>query len=339
MNKKYWWEKLSDEEILDLKICDLKLSLKRSSVQKNINKLYSEIESKSLRFRPYIWISDDWFTPDGINGFAVPFFLIHPRLKRIEQKMMMEIEGGTPQWCMKLLRHEAGHAIDNAYGLRRKRRRQNVFGKTSTPYPDSYIPKPFSKSHVQHLDAWYAQAHPDEDWAETFAVWLTPKSAWKKKYQRWPALKKLLTVDELMQEIKNKKPINNLKESLSPAKNIQIKLKTYYRKKRERYGFNQPSFFSGDIEKIFSPSVSYQPKTKAVFFIRSHRKDICRQVARWTGLYQYTVNQILEEIIEYCHTRKLYITKSPAKTRLDFISMLTAQSMNYLLSGQHRIAM
>ena len=26
-----------------------------------------------------------------------------------------------------------------------------------------------------HLDPWYAQSHPDEDFAETFAVWLTPE--------------------------------------------------------------------------------------------------------------------------------------------------------------------
>ena len=86
---------------------------------------------------------------------------------------MLEVEGGTPEWCMRILRHEAGHAIDNAYKLRQRRRRQQVFGPSYKAYPEFYDPKPYSKSFVLHLDSWYAQSHPDEDFAETFAVWLS----------------------------------------------------------------------------------------------------------------------------------------------------------------------
>ena len=111
---------------------------------------------------------------------------------------MLEVEGGTPEWCMKILRHEAGHAIDNAYKLRQRRRRQQIFGPSYMQYPEYYTPKPYSKSFVLHLDSWYAQSHPDEDFAETFAVWLNPDSDWRARYADWPALKKLEYMDALM---------------------------------------------------------------------------------------------------------------------------------------------
>ena len=134
-------------------------------------------------------------------GIAIPFYLAHPRLRRLELTQVLEIEGGTREWCMMILRHEAGHAIENAYRLRQRPKRQALFGKSSEPYPDSYAPKPYSRSFVVHLDSWYAQSHPDEDFAETFAVWLTPGSNWRERYAGWPALRKLEYVDELMRGI------------------------------------------------------------------------------------------------------------------------------------------
>ena len=133
-------------------------------------------------------------------GIAIPFYLAHPRLMRLEQAQMLEVEGGTPEWCMQILRHEAGHAFDNAYDLRKRRRRVQLFGSPSVDYPDFYLPRPYSKSFVLHLDSWYAQSHPDEDFAETFAVWLTPDSDWRARYADWPALRKLEYMDALMRE-------------------------------------------------------------------------------------------------------------------------------------------
>ena len=101
---------------------------------------------------------------------------------------------------MRILRHEAGHAIDNAYRLRRRRRWREVFGPASRPYPARYRARAGSRRYVHHLGEWYAQAHPTEDFAETFAVWLTPKSAWRRNYAGWPALHKLQAVDRARRE-------------------------------------------------------------------------------------------------------------------------------------------
>ena len=126
---------------------------------------------------------------------------------KLEKKMMLDVEGGTWSECMAILRHEAGHTLQHAYQLQRRRRWQQLFGPSSKRYPRYYRPNPASRHFVQHLRLWYAQSHPDEDFAETFAVWLKPRSNWRTRYAGWPALKKLEYVDELMDEIAGKRPL------------------------------------------------------------------------------------------------------------------------------------
>ena len=170
------WATWPDERLLDLRLCDLDVKIAGSNLEDRIAQLYQELDDRGLRFHPHFWLSDEWFCPDDVPGIAIPFYLAHPRLAKLELAHMLEVEGGDPDSCMRILRHEAGHAIENAFKLRRRRHRQQLFGNSSEPYPDDYSPKPYSKSFVLHLDSWYAQSHPDEDFAETFAVWLTPNS-------------------------------------------------------------------------------------------------------------------------------------------------------------------
>ena len=188
-NKRPHLDSMTDEQLLDMRICDLKLSIAGTPLEARIDQLNRELADRGLRFRPHYWLSDDWFSPDGIAGIAIPFYLAHPRLIRLERKQLLEVEGGTKQWCMKILRHEAGHAIDTAFQIRRKARFRQLFGKASQPYPEFYHPNPQSREFVLHLEMWYAQAHPIEDFAETFAVWLPSKSRWKTRNRHWPALK------------------------------------------------------------------------------------------------------------------------------------------------------
>ena len=146
------WAAWSDEQLLELRMCDLRLGLAGSFYEQPIAQLERELAARGLLFRPHVWISDEWFTPDGVPGIAVPFYLAHPRLAKLEANQMLEVEGGTSEWCMRILRHEAGHAIENAFLLRRRRRRQKLFGRSSQPYPEYYTPRPYSRSFVRHLD-------------------------------------------------------------------------------------------------------------------------------------------------------------------------------------------
>ena len=154
-----------------------------------------DLQRRGMRFRPHVWLSEEWFSPDGVPGIAVPFYMAHPRLMRLERQFMDEVEGGNANWLTRILRHEIAHALDNAYRLRRRKEWRRVFGRASRPYPDIYRPRPASRDFVLHLGHWYAQSHPTEDFAETFAVWLQPKARWRREYQGWPALRKLEYVD------------------------------------------------------------------------------------------------------------------------------------------------
>lgn len=213
---------------MDTRICDLKVTIKNSYVEKCIDQLKRELKAKEIKVNPKIWISSDWFCPDGYTGFAIPFFLLSKELIALEKRMIGEAEGEGHDWCMMLMRHEMGHVLDNAFGLRKKKKRQLLFGLSSVPYPDRYRPNLLTKNFVRNLEGHYAQAHPDEDWAETFAVWLNPRIQWKKAYGDWPALKKLEYVDSLMEEIAHQKPLKKNMETYEVFREDTRTLREYY---------------------------------------------------------------------------------------------------------------
>lgn len=229
------WPRSSDRELLALRFRDLKLQIRDARLQRHIDRLYAELKRAGLRFRPHYWLAEEWFSPDGVPGIAIPFYLAHPRLKRLERRMMREVEGGNADWLMRILRHEAGHALDTAFRLRRRKDWQAIFGSPSLPYPDSYRPRPGNRRFVQHLDPWYAQIHPTEDFAETFAVWLKPGGSWRREYRGWPALDKLLYVDALMKELQGLRPAVHRRRFVEPLSANARTLGEHYREKQARY--------------------------------------------------------------------------------------------------------
>jgi hypothetical protein len=333
------WHRLSDEQLLDLRICDLPIKIKGSFLEPHIKRLYSEQNARGIRFKPHVWLAEEWFSPDGVPGIAIPFYLAHPRLMRLEKAQMLDVEGGTTEWFMQILRHEAGHAFDNAYDLRRRRRRVNLFGKPSIEYPEMYLPKPYSKSFVLHLDSWYAQAHPDEDFAETFAVWLTPDSDWRVRFHDWPALKKLEYMDELMRGLAHQPPVVKNRRRMEPIERNKTTLRRHYAKKRDKYGLEHPNFYDRDLRRLFSSAPEYKQHLKASRFIKRIRRDVRRHVAAWAGSYQYTIDQVIANMIRRADELDLRLKLPEAETRLDFMLMLTVQTMNYLHSGRHRVAL
>jgi hypothetical protein len=331
------WASWSDEQLLDVRMCDLNLRLAGTTLEPRIKQLRRELKARGICFRPYFWLSDEWFVPDGVTGIAIPFYLAHPRLERLELNQLLEVEGGTPEWCMRILRHETGHAIENAYRLRRRRRRVGIFGKSSQRYPDYYTPRPYSKSYVLHLEPWYAQSHPDEDFAETFAVWMTPDLDWRRRYTDWPALKKIEYVDALMTEIAAKEPFVRTRRRVEPLPRLTKTLREHYRVRRERYGLDYPNVYDRDLRRLFSDAPEYRRNPAAARFITRARKDVRRAVARWTGEYQYAIQQVLNDIVERCRELNLRLIHSEEQTKLDFTMMLTVQTMNYMHSGRHRV--
>jgi len=331
--RRHRWESWSTDRLLDLRFCDLGVEIDGTWVADCVQRLYDELEARDIQLRPHVWLSEDWFSPDGIPGIAIPFYLTHPRLMRLERHMMLEVEGGNRKECMKLLRHEAGHAIQHAYQVHRRRRWQELFGSSTQPYPDSYWPRPASKRYVQHLDAWYAQSHPAEDFAETFAEWLTPNSDWRRRYAGWSAMHKLEYVDRLMTELAGERPKLVRKSRPYAIGRLRKRLGEHYEEKRERYGATFSEAYDRDLFRLFAPPASGKGRETAAAFLRRHRREIRELVCEWTGEYQFTVDQVLKEMIRRCQELKLRTSRAERKLKLDLAVFLAVQTLHYLYRG------
>ena len=333
------WVSLPDEELLAWRLCDLGLQIEGTVLEQRIERLYEELEYRGIRFRPHFWLSDEWFSPDGIPGVAIPFYLAHPRLARLERKQMLEVEGGTEDWCLKILRHEAGHTLDTAYQLHRRKQYRELFGRYAQPYPEHYYPRPYSKNYVLHLEPSYAQSHPAEDFSETFAVWLKPRSTWRATYEAWPVIKKLEYVASLMEEIRGEKPSVTSREHVEPVRKLRKTLAEHYAQKREQYGMNLPNLYDQHLRKLFSEASENARAPSAAGFLRRNREELRKTVSHWTGEYQYTIDQVLLEMIERCRELNLRLDRPIDQAKHDALVLVTVQTMNYLHGGHHRVAL
>lgn len=327
------WEHWPLDDLLDLRLCDLGVQIAGTWLEPLTERVTEELEECGLKLRPHFWLADEWFTPEGVVGAALPFYLAHPRLMQLERKHMLEVEGGTRSECLKLLRHEVGHIIDFTYQLNRRRRYRALFGRASLPYPSHYRPNPRSKRFVQHLDGWYAQAHPLEDFAETFALWLTPRSNWRAGYRGWPALKKLECVDELMDGIAGQRPKNGSRERPSSLSRLRRTLRTHYRRKHVHYSTGYSDSYDRDLLKIFSNEPQHRHRRSAADFLRRNRRAIRELVARWTGEFQFTLDQNLKEMTGRCRELKLRLRVPERQAKLDFAIMLAVHTVQNLYVG------
>jgi Putative zinc-binding metallo-peptidase len=330
---------MTDEQLLDVRLCDLPLTLEGTPLEGRVQRLYAELDYRGIQFKPHVWIGEEWFTPDGVPGFSIPFYLAHPRLVRLERSQMLEVEGGSERECMQILRHETGHAIDNAYGVHSRRRYRELFGSFTRPYPDSYTPRPDSRDYVLHLGAWYAQAHPAEDFAETFAVWLAPGSRWWRRYEGWAALDKLEFVSRLVEEIAHRPPRNKARIRVEPLLELTLTLREHYRRKREHYAFHWPADFDRDLRRIFSDQARDSARVKAASLLGRFRRELRHEVAEGTGVHHYTVDQVLKLMIDRSRELNLRVGIEEEAARRKVLIMLTVHTMNILHSGYHRIAL
>jgi hypothetical protein len=334
----YWWVRLSDEQLLDVRFCDLGLSLERSPLAPHLERLYEELGRRGITFRPHCWLGEEWFTPDGVSGFALPFFLAHPRLRRLERRMMGELEGGNRNWFRRILRHEAGHAVDNAYRLRRRRLWRETFGPASLPYPDSYRPRPGSRRYVQHLGSWYAQSHPTEDFAETFAVWLKPASRWRAHYRDWPALGKLEVVDALMREVGGQPaPVRRRVRIDSLARDTRT-LREHYAAMLKRY--SPPTRAEEDelLQRVFVRHPG-RARLKAATFLRRLRPTLHAVIAGRVGCSEYLVHQVMRTAIRRSTELKLYVAGDTRLTERNALWLLTRLARAFERSAGRRLTL
>lgn len=330
------WESLSDEDLLGVRLCDLDVRIEGSEVAPRVEKLMNALQSRGLSVKPIVYLADEWLSPTGVPAIAVPFYLAHPRLKQLELRQMMEVEGGTPEWCDQLMFHECGHAIDHAYRFSRRPGWKATFGDPSVDYhPETYRPRPYSKAFVRHLPNWYAQAHPDEDFAETFATWLAhPPEEWRKQYAGWRALEKLEYMDTLMRFAVRTPPRVTRGRLISRVSKLKKTLGRHYAAKRKTWQADYPDFYDADLRRIFGElSPGDEPAAR---FMRRYRRAIVTSTVKWTGESKYTVDGLASKLITRAEALDLGTRADEGAILIDIGSYLATLVTNYLHTGKFK---
>ncbi|HSQ36113.1 MAG TPA: hypothetical protein VLQ89_08995, partial [Candidatus Binatia bacterium] len=324
-------------ELLNTRISDLNLSISRSPIEPLVRRLHRELDAKGFRFRPEVYLTDSWGCPDRIPVIGVPFYLADERLARIEEEQTGEIEDAKR--IMTLLRHEAGHAINYAYRLWRRPSWEEIFGRFTRPYRDVFRPDQLSREYVKHISVYpygrtYAQKHPDEDFAETFAVWLTPRIGWRVRYRNWPVMRKLLYVNRLMKEIRCRPAENFRVRLLRPVENMNVLLADMYGKKAQRYRRAARGYVDDRLREVF-PSVRGESLRPAFELFRKLRTRLLGRVVLWSELSEREVAAILQKLETRSETLKLsYRPGQEGERIMDVVSLVVALALDYAYTGR-----
>lgn len=332
-------DQMPDSELLRMRFCDLPLLLKGSVIEQRAKSVFDILTARGIRCRPSIWAAEEWYNPDGVVGFAIPFYLLHPRLIRLERKMMFEVEGMSLREAQSILRHETGHAVDEAFQLRETREYRQLFGPPQRKYPTEYVADTDSRDYVQHLNAWYAQSHPVEDFAETFAVWLRSERSWRWMYRDWPAFEKLKAVDAWMRDRRNVEPEIKPRRIASELKESTRTLGQHYDEKREFYAVDAEDEFDSALRRIFhenSKGRRAREYMSAASLLTSNRTRLRRRTAKPLGVPAYVVDQVLRQFVHRAKILKLKQTRPEAET-MRKISRLVSRATVAIIHDRPRM--
>lgn len=324
-------------ELLNRKISDLSLKIEGSPVEPFVLRLRREMEAKGFLFKPRVYFTDEWGCPDRSPIIGIPFYLADDRLTHLEEEQTGEIE--DPKTIMMLLRHEAGHAVNYAFRLWERSSWKEIFGSFTKPYRDIFRPDRFSRQFVRHIVSQnygrtYAQKHPDEDFAETFAVWLTPRSDWRRRYLRWPVLRKLKYVDRLMKEIRRQKPRNLRRKLVRPAESMTLTMAEHYGKKADAFRRQARGYVDDRLREVFPPSRG-QVLVPAAELFRRRRGELLERVVRWSSLSEPEAEAILRKLESRSNALGLRYPKSAERAKnMDAVALAVALALDYGYTGR-----
>jgi hypothetical protein len=324
-------------ELLNTRICDMGLQVDAHPIAPFVDRLHRELDSKGLSFEPDCYLTDGWGCPDQVPIIGIPFYLADERLIRIEEEQTGEIE--SDHMLMMLLRHEAGHAINYAYRLYEMPDWVETFGPFEQPYRDNFRPNPFSRQFVRHIvhhqyGRTYAQKHPDEDFAETFAVWLTPRAGWRRKYRLWPALRKLNFVDRMMRRLRGREPLRTGGKLCTPVQGMDMLLAEHYGQRVERYRAAAQGYVDDKLREVFPP-VRGQSLALAADLLRKHSPQLVSQVMRWSGLDEEEIRTLLAKLEDRANVLGLqYRRKQLTPKLMELTALATSLAMDFAYTGR-----
>lgn len=318
--------------LLSQRISELPLTIQGTLLEELIAQLYWELAEKGIAFRPKCYLADEWGCPQDVPVIGIPFYLADPKLSRLEGTLTgVEAENETE--IMMSLRHEAGHAFNYAYRLHGDAEWRQLFGPYSRPYRRDYKPEPFSDRYVRHFAGWYAQKHPDEDFAETFAVWLTPGSKWQEHYADTPALEKLLYVERAVHEYGQKRPLVTDETLHAPVQRLEKTLAEWYGTSEDATGDGLvlPRVLNEDLRTLF-PATEGDPAAEV---LAGYRARLVLEVNYWTGFNRGLLTKLVNELLE--RIRLLGLKIAPRKRNLAVMGMsvfITTLVMNHLYTDR-----
>jgi Putative zinc-binding metallo-peptidase len=318
-------------QLLPVRIRDLGLSLESSPVAALVHRLYDELDAKGLHaFRPHCYLSDEWGSPSGEPVIGIPFYLGDPRVAHLEDALN-DVE--TERETMMYLRHEAGHAFNHAYELYRSDEFRELFGSVRKPYRDDYPFVPFSRDYVRYIPGWYAQKHPDEDFAETFAVWLDPHSHWQSRYAGWGAMRKLQYIDRVARAFGDVPPFRAGRTDITVDEMEQT-----VEEMLRHYHVDETPLITGlaldaDLADIFDKrGDDTRPASE---LLREHRRAIVDKVNYWTGVRRTLVRTLVLAIERRLDELELVAVRERSRQQMIELTVyITTLSMTFLMGKQ-----
>jgi hypothetical protein len=324
-------------------IRDLGLTIDGTRLEPILLEFGGELARAGLtRVRPRFYLSTEWGVPFGTVAIAIPFYLAHPDLTALHAERVGHVEGFDRADILRYLRHEMGHVVNYAYRLYDEEEWVKQFGSITQPYAEEYRPEPFSRRYVRHLPGWYAQKHPDEDWAETFAVWMTPGLDWRRQYAGWPvASAKLAYCERLMAAIHEREPLVTAAELDEDVGEIEYSLDHYYRDHTSDHDELPPGLDGallaifedlGDGEEL-SPG---EPLAPAAALIRRLEPELLANVFRWTGHFPERTRVLLRYLAERAaQLQPGYPRPRETAATVALTTLVTGLAMNYVQRGSY----
>jgi hypothetical protein len=324
-------------------IRDLDLTIGGTRLEPILDEFRAELEAVGLtRVRPRFYLSTEWGVPFETVAIAIPFYLARPDLTALHAERVGHVEGFDRTDILRYLRHEMGHVVNYAYRLYDEEEWVKQFGSITQPYGEDYRPEPFSRRYVRHLPGWYAQKHPDEDWAETFAVWMTPALDWRKEYGGWPvAAAKLAYCDRVMAAVREREPVVTAADLDEPVADIEYSLGHYYRDDPDTRS-DMPPGLDGALLAIFEDLRAEggtsldEPLAPAEALIRRLEPELMANVFRWTGHFPERTRVLLRYLAERAaHLGQGYVRTRETSAIVALTTLVTGLAMNYVQRGSY----
>jgi hypothetical protein len=324
-------------------IRDLGLTIEGTRLEPILAEFSEELRQIGItRVRPQFYLSTEWGVPFETVAIAIPFYLARPDLTALHAERVGHVEGFDRADILKYLRHEMGHVINYAYRLYDQEEWVKQFGSITQPYFEEYRPEPFSRRYVRHLPGWYAQKHPDEDWAETFAVWMTPGLDWRAEYGGWPvAYAKLTYCSRAMNALRDRDPEVTSSELDEDVAEIEYSLDQYYGRSAVSPG-ELPPGLDGAIRAIFEDLGSFDrpapdgPLQPAADLIRRLEAELMANVFRWTGHFPERTRVLLRYLAERAaQLEQGYPAEREDSAIIGLTTLVTGLAMNHVQRGSY----